>query len=75
MLDFVNREMMMMVALIVSLAATYYLYNEMQKQKNDITAVRTFLSKKISHTRANDTKPVKEAEIEEDAEVESDIEE
>ncbi len=69
MLDFANRETMMIVAILVSLATTYYLYTEMKKQKNDIYKVKAYVSHKLTHTPANEAKkPV--ATIEEEEEVE-----
>ena len=65
-----DRETMVMIALVVSLAATFYLYNEIQKQKQDMTNVKTYVSKKLSHTPANDAKPVVTEEVVEEEEEE-----
>jgi len=71
MFDFANRETMMIVAIIVSLASTYYIYTEMKKQKNDMYKVKAYVSHKLAHTPANDAKePVKseKEEVEEEPE-------
>ena len=65
-----DRETMVMIALVVSLAATFYLYNEIQKQKQDMTNVKTYVSKKLSHAPANDAKPVVTEEVVEEEEEE-----
>jgi hypothetical protein len=43
-----TRENMMIVAMIVTLAATIYLYRESQKQRLDITNVKYYVSRKLS---------------------------
>lgn len=68
MFDFANRETMMIVAVIVSLATTYYLYTEMKKQKTDMYKVKAYVSHKLAQTPANEAKkPVvnDEEEVEE----------
>lgn len=51
-----NRDTMMIVAVIVSLAATIYLFREFQKQKQDVTNVKYYVSRKLSQTPANDAR-------------------
>ncbi len=77
MFDFANRETMMIVAVIVSLAATYYLYTEMKKQKTDMYKVKAYVSHKLAQTPANEAKkPVvnDDEEEEEEEEVEEEKE-
>ena len=68
MFDFSNRETVMLVAVIVSLTATYYLYTEMKKQKEDMLKVKTYVSHKLSHTPANDEKKQEHEEEDEEEE-------
>ena len=77
MFDFANRETMMIVAVIVSLTATYYIYTEMKKQKTDMYKVKAYVSHKLAQTPANDAKkPVITEEVvdEEEEEVEEEEE-
>jgi hypothetical protein len=49
---------MLMVAVVVSIAASVYLYREFQKQTQDISNLRTYslnLSKQLTHTLPRDT--------------------
>lgn len=53
-----DRETMLMVAVVVSIAASVYLYREFQKQTQDISNLRTYslnLSKQLTHTLPRDT--------------------
>jgi hypothetical protein len=75
MFDFANRETMILLAVILTVAATYYLYTEMKRQKEDINNIRTYVSHKLARSPANDArkqpkkKPVEEVqEIEEEEE-------
>lgn len=70
MFDIANRETMMLVAVIVSLAATYYLYTEMKKQKEDMLKVKTFVSHKMSQPPANDEKKQEQEQEQEEEEEE-----
>lgn len=69
-----NRDTMMIVAVIVSLAATIYLFREFQKQKQDVTNVKYYVSRKLSQTPANDATVVapKSESVEPEGAVESD---
>ena len=75
MFDFANREMLVLIAVLVTIAATYYLYTEIKRQKEDINNVKTFVSHKLARSPANEAKkqpkrkPVEEVEeIEEEEE-------
>ena len=67
-----DRETMMMVALVVSIAASFYMFNELKKQKQEISTVKNYavaVSKKIP--RVETRKPAakrSEPEPEEDEE-------
>lgn len=56
MFDFANRETLVLIAVFVSLAATYYLYTEMKRQKEDIHNVKTFVSHKLARSPAHEAK-------------------
>jgi hypothetical protein len=77
MFDFANRETLILIAVLVSLAATYYLYTEMKRQKEDIHSVKAYVSHKLARTPAHEakkqpkSKPVDE-EVEELEEEEED---
>lgn len=67
-----DRDTMMIVAMIISLAGTIYMFREFQKQKQEITNVKYYVSRKMSQTPADDAKktesvePVEHAESDED---------
>jgi hypothetical protein len=63
-----DRETVVMIAVAITLVATCYLFNELQKQKLDMNNVKTYMTRKVSHTPANDTKPVPTNEIAEEEE-------
>ena len=70
-----------MVAVIVSIAASVYLYREFQKQAQDISNIRTYsanMSKQVTHALSRDTakqaKQVKQVKVETVTETESDEE-
>lgn len=56
----VNKETMMMVAVVVALLATFYMYKELQKTKQDVQGLATNGQKldsqfsELTHTLAND---------------------
>ena len=56
-----DRETMMLIAVIVTLVGTAYMFREFQKQKQEITNVKYYVSKKLS------TPPSPPKEEEEDA--------
>ena len=61
-----DRETMMLVAVIVSLAASFYMFSEMKKQKQEIATVKNYavaVSKKIP-PRIEPKKPPKRVEVE-----------
>jgi mannitol-specific phosphotransferase system IIBC component len=69
-----DRETAMMVAVVVSLLVSAYLYRELQKQKQDMSTIQSYtvsMSKQMSQAPANDA-PKKKPVVEEDAEVEED---
>ena len=76
MFDFANRETMILLAVFLTIATTYYLYTEMKRQKEDINNIRTYVSHKLARSPANEArkqpkkKPVEEEvqEIEEEEE-------
>jgi hypothetical protein len=63
-----DRETVVMIAVAITLVATCYLFNELQKQKLDMNNVKTYMTRKVSHAPANDTKPVPTNEIAEEEE-------
>lgn len=56
----VNKETMMMVAVVVALLATFYMYKELQKTKQDVQGLATNGQKldsqfsELTHALAND---------------------
>jgi len=64
-----DRDTMMIVAMIVTLAGTIYMFREFQKQKQEITNVKYYVSKKLS---TPPSPPKKEEEEEEDADSDDD---
>lgn len=56
MFDFVNRETLMFIAVLVSFAAIYYLYTEIKRQKEDIHNVKTYVSHKFARSPAHEAK-------------------
>lgn len=56
----VNKETMMMVAVVVALLATFYMYKELQKTKQDVQGLATNSQKldsqfsELTHALAND---------------------
>lgn len=57
-----DRETAMMVAIVVSLLASAYLYKELQKQKQDMSTIQSYtvsMSKQMSQAPANDAPPPK----------------
>lgn len=60
-----NRETAMMIAVVVSLLASAYLYREFQKQKQDMSTIQSYavsMSKQLSQAPANDAPPPKKLE-------------
>lgn len=56
-----DRETAMMVAIVVSLLASAYLYKEFQKQKTDMSTLKNYtanMSRQMTHAPAHDA-PVK----------------
>mgnify|MGYP001550652028 CR=1 FL=1 len=78
MFDFANRETLILIAVLVTLAATYYLYTEIKRQKEDIHSVKAYVSHKLARTPAHEAKkqpkpkPDDEEEVEELEEEEED---
>ena len=73
MFDFANRETLVLIAVLVSLAATYYLYTEIKRQKEDMNIVKTYVSHKLARSPAHEAKkqkPVEEVEEVEEIEEE-----
>ena len=64
-----DRETMMLIAVIVTLAGTAYMLREFQKQKQEITNVKYYVSKKLS---TPPTPPKVEVADEEDADSDED---
>ena len=67
----------MMIAMVITLAGTVYMFREFQKQKQDITNVKYYVSRKLSSTAQpvrQQVVPVEEPEEPEEPEgaVESD---
>lgn len=56
MFNFANRETVTFIAIILSIAATYYLFTEMKRQKEDINNIKSFVSHKLARSPANDAK-------------------
>ncbi len=73
-----DRETAMIVAVVVSLLASAYLYKELQKQKQDMSTIQSYtvsMSKQLSQAPANDAPPKKkQVVIQEDAEAEDEEE-
>jgi hypothetical protein len=67
-----DRDTMMIVAMIVTLAGTIYMFREFQKQKQEITNVKYYVSKKLSTSPSPPSPPKKEEEEEEDADSDDD---
>lgn len=66
-----DRDTMMIVAMIATLAATIYMFREFQKQKQEITNVKYYVSRKLSQPAkpaetAEVAEPVEDAESDED---------
>ena len=75
MFDFVSRETMILIAVLVSLAASYYLYTEIKRQQGDMDTIKNYVSHKLARSPTNEAKkqpkkePVEEVEeIEEEEE-------
>ena len=54
-----NRETMMMVAVVIALAATFYMYKELQKTKQDVQSFSSGMTTQLqtlSHALTNDAK-------------------
>lgn len=75
MFDFASRETMILIAVLVSLAASYYLYTEIKRQKEDMNTIKNYVSHKLARSPTNEVKkqpkkePVEEVEeIEEEEE-------
>lgn len=54
-----NRETMMMVAVVIALAATFYMYKELQKTKQDVQSFSSGMTTQLqtlSHALTNDVK-------------------
>lgn len=61
-----DRETAMMVAVVVSLLASAYLYKELQKQKQDMSTIQSYtvsMSKQLSQAPANDAPPPKKKQV------------
>ena len=54
-----NRETMTMVAIVIALAAIFYMYQESQKMKKDISECKT-VSVGLSHRLASVQAPARE---------------
>ena len=63
-----DRETMMLIAVIVTLAGTAYMFREFQKQKQEITNVKYYVSKKLS----SPPKPAEHEEAPESADSDED---
>lgn len=75
MFDFVSREAMILIAVLVSLAASYYLYTEIKRQQGDMNTIKTYMSHNLSHSPTNEAKKQpKSKEVEEVEEVEEEEE-
>lgn len=59
-----DRETMMMIAMVITLAGTVYMFREFQKQKQEITNVKYYVSRKLSST----SQPVRQQVAVEEAE-------
>jgi len=71
MFELVSREMMIIIAVLVSLSASCYLYTEIKRQREDTNTIKAFLSRKPSRSPTNEAKkkPVEQVEeIEEEVE-------
>ena len=72
MFDFANRETLILIAVLVTLAATYYLYTEIKRQQGDMDTIKNYVSHKLARSPTNEAKkqPIKEPveEVEEEEE-------
>ena len=68
----VNKETMLMVAVVVALLATFYMYKELQKTKQDVQGLATNGQKldsqfsELTHALANDANKREEEDETED---------
>ena len=67
-----DRDTMMIVAMIITLAGTIYMFREFQKQKQEITNVKYYVSRKMSQPSAKPAEPVEPVDPAEDAESDED---
>ena len=68
-----DRETMMMIAIVITLVGTVYMFREFQKQKQEITNVKYYVSRKLSHTPTSEhTAKVSDPEQEPEGSAESD---
>lgn len=64
-----DRETLMIVAVVVCLAATFYVYKEFSKAKSDIEGIKGFCNKLVqSHIPPPQPKPVITDDVEDEEE-------
>jgi hypothetical protein len=68
MFNFANRETVTFLAIILSIAATYYLFTEMKRQKEDINNIKSFVSHKLARSPAHDAKKQPKVDTSEEVE-------
>lgn len=74
MFDFANRETLLYLIVLVSIAAIYYLYKEIKRQNEDINNVKAYVSHKLARSPAHDAKKQNKETEEEVEEVEEEEE-
>ena len=68
MFNFVSRDTMILIAVLVSLVASYYLYSEIKRQQGDMETIKNYVSHKLARSPTNEVKkqpkkqPVEEVE-------------
>lgn len=55
-MNFVSRETIILVAVFVSLAASYYLYNEIKRNHVEICTIKDYVSRKLARSPTNEVK-------------------